>query len=91
MRHPESYVIALRSGGARVFGRRAKEIFAGGTILFVSAALQACSSDPSWPGTVQISDLPKILTPEERQKAIEQLQKNNPSQPASTSKPQQGQ
>jgi hypothetical protein len=52
------------------------------------AGLRACSSDPSWPSAGQISDLTHILTPEERHKAVEQLEKNDPNYAASQSKPQ---
>jgi hypothetical protein len=43
------------------------------------AGLQACSSDPSWPTLGKISDLSNILTAEQRQKAVQDLQKNDPN------------
>jgi hypothetical protein len=53
---------------------------AGAGILFaLCAGLQACSSDPSWPTLGKISDLSNVLTAEQRQKAVQDLQKNDPN------------
>jgi hypothetical protein len=88
MRHRESNVFALRSEVKRLLGGRFKELLACGAILVLCTSLQACSSDPSWPSPGQISDLTHILTPEERQKAVEQLEKEDRSRVADQSKPQ---
>jgi hypothetical protein len=39
--------------------------------------LTACAEDPKYPSLAKISDLGSILTPEERQKAVEDLQKQD--------------
>jgi hypothetical protein len=53
---------------------------AGAGILFaLLAGLNGCASDPSWPTLGKISDLNNILTTEERQKAVQDLQKNDPN------------
>jgi hypothetical protein len=88
MRHREGNVFALRSEVAGLFGRTFRGFLACGGIFALCASLQACSSDPSWPSAGQISDLTHILTPEERQKAVEQLEKNDPNSAANQSKPQ---
>ena len=41
------------------------------------AGLTACADDPKYPSLSKISDLGSILTPEERQKAVEDLQKQD--------------
>jgi hypothetical protein len=48
-------------------------------LFALGAALQACSSDPNWPTLGRVSDLNNILTAEERQKAVQDLQKNDPN------------
>jgi hypothetical protein len=89
MRHREGNVLALRSEVAGLSGGTFKGFLACGVFLVLCASLQACSSDPSWPSAGQISDLTHILTPEERQKAVEQLEKNDPNSAANQSKPQE--
>jgi hypothetical protein len=41
------------------------------------AGLTACAEDPKYPSLSKISDLGSILTPEERQKAVEDLQRQD--------------
>jgi hypothetical protein len=63
-------------------GRIARNLLRGGGagLLFaICAGLQACSSDPSWPALGKISDLSNIMTAEQRQKAVQDLQKNDPN------------
>ncbi len=43
--------------------------------LPLCAGLPACTSDPSWPTLGKVSDLGNVMTPEERQKAVQELQK----------------
>jgi len=43
--------------------------------LLLAAGLPACSSDPAWPTIGKVSDLGNVLTPEERQKAVQDMQK----------------
>jgi len=57
------------------------------------AGLSACTSDPTWPSMAKVTDLTNILTPEERQKAVQDLQKSDQGQnsnaAATTVKPAQ--
>jgi hypothetical protein len=48
---------------------------AGLAVAAMCAGLTACAEDPRYPSLSKISDLGTILTPEERQKAVEDLQK----------------
>jgi hypothetical protein len=51
---------------------------AGAGIWFaLCAGLQACTSSPDWPTLGKISDLTNVMTAEQRQKAVEDLQKND--------------
>jgi uncharacterized membrane protein YgcG len=43
----------------------------------ICAGLTACAEDPKYPSLSKISDLGTILTPEERQKAVQDLQKQD--------------
>jgi hypothetical protein len=43
----------------------------------ICTGLTACADDPRYPSLAKISDLGSILTPEERQKAVEDLQKQD--------------
>jgi hypothetical protein len=63
-------------------GRIARNLLRGsgaGILFALCAGMQACSSDPSWPALGKISDLSNILTAEQRQKAVQDLQKNDPN------------
>jgi hypothetical protein len=52
---------------------------AGAGLLFaLLAGLQACSTGSDWPTLGKISDLSNIMTAEQRQKAVQDLQKNGP-------------
>ncbi len=42
--------------------------------LTLSAGLSACTSDPAWPALGKITDIGSVMTPEERQKALQDLQ-----------------
>ncbi|MGO9486665.1 MAG: hypothetical protein ACLPX9_19165 [Rhodomicrobium sp.] len=61
--------------------------------LSLSAGLGACASDPEWPTIGKITDLENVMTPEQRQKALEELQKadQNQNNNASGSQAKQGQ
>jgi hypothetical protein len=50
------------------------------------AGLTACADDPRYPSLAKISDLGSILTPEERQKAVEDLQKQDQAHSANAVK-----
>ena len=41
------------------------------------ASLSACAEDPNYPSLAKISGLGTILTPAERQKAVQELQKQD--------------
>ena len=51
----------------------------GASLMAVSlcAGLTGCADDPKYPSLAKISDLGSILTPEERQKAVQDLQKQD--------------
>jgi hypothetical protein len=57
---------------------------ANGIAIMLCVGLAACAEDRNYPSLSKISDLGSILTPQERQKAVEDLQKqaqvhsNNP-------------
>ncbi len=63
---------------------------AAGVAFAFCAGLQACSSDPSWPTLSKVTDLTNTMTAEERQKAVQDLQKNDPNaSPSIVAKPAQ--
>ncbi len=51
--------------------------------LVLCASLAGCAENPNYPSVATISDLGNVLTPEERQKAVQDLQKDQ----ARTSEP----
>ena len=63
-------------------------LVANGIAIALCAGLTACAEDRNYPSLSKISDLGSILTPQERQKAVEELQKqdqthyNDPSRSA---------
>lgn len=79
MIHREDELFALRSIGVRI-AASAGRLAACAIALAICAGLQGCSSDPGWPTLGKISDLGNVMTPEERQKAIQDLQKNGQNQ-----------
>lgn len=72
--HHGAGVVALRSLNGRN-SRRFRRLAAVGVALSLAAGLPACSSDPSWPTLGKVPDLGNVLTPEERQKAVQDMQK----------------
>jgi hypothetical protein len=77
MRHKARRRCAFQYRGK---GRIAHSVLHGGgaAILFaLCAGLQACSTGPDWPTLGKISDLTNIMTAEQRQKAVQDLQKND--------------
>jgi uncharacterized membrane protein YgcG len=46
-------------------------------VAAICVGLTACAEDPKYPSLSKISDLGSILTPEERQKAVQDLQKQD--------------
>ena len=72
--HRACYKFVLRAGFDTV---KLKIASLGASLLVAAmcAGLTACAEDPRYPSLSKISDLGTILTPEERQKAVEDLQK----------------
>ena len=60
--------------------------------LLLAAGLPACTADPSWPALGKVTDLGNVLTPEERQKAVQDMQKSQTQNSSATGTPaKQGQ
>lgn len=82
---------ALCTVRGTITGRRVAGFAAAALALALCAGVGGCSSDPAWPVLGKVSDLTGTMTPEERQKAVEELQKNNQNQngapPVSQPKP----
>jgi uncharacterized membrane protein YgcG len=57
--------------------RRLAGVAASFLAMAFCAGLAACAEDPKYPSLSKITDLGSILTPEERQKAVEDLQKQD--------------
>jgi uncharacterized membrane protein YgcG len=72
--HRAYYKFALRVG---VVAEKLKIVSLGIVTATMCAGLTACAEDPKYPSLSKISDLGGILTPEERQKAVEDLQKQD--------------
>ena len=66
----------LRAGFDR---KKLKAVSLGASLAVVAmcVGLTACAEDPKYPSLAKISDLGSILTPEERQKAVQDLQKQD--------------
>ena len=74
--HRAFYKFVLRAG----FSIEKLKVASLGSSLIVAAicaGLSSCADDPKYPSLSKISDLENILTPEERQKAVEDLQKQD--------------
>ena len=78
--HPRG---ALRTLGVRATARRMTGLAAAVLALAFCAGLGACASDPDWPTLGKISDLSNVMTPEQRQKALQDLQKGDQAQNSS--------
>jgi hypothetical protein len=46
--------------------------------LALCAGLGGCASSQEWPSVAKISDVGNVMTPEQRQKALEDMQKGDP-------------
>jgi uncharacterized membrane protein YgcG len=74
--HRAFYKFVLRAG----FNTEKLKVASLGASLMavaICAGLTACADDPKYPSLSKISDLGTILTPEERQKAVQDLQKQD--------------
>ncbi len=79
--HRAFHKFVLRAG----FDTRKRRVASLGSSLMaaaICAGLTACAEDPKYPSLSKISDLGSILTPEERQKAVEDLQKQDQTRSA---------
>jgi hypothetical protein len=74
------------TGGKAESVRRLKLSAAGCLALVLSGGLQGCASDPNYPSLAKIAGLDNAMAPEERQKAIQDLQKNDPGASAQPAK-----
>ncbi len=74
--HRAYYKFVLRAG---IVTEKLKVASLGASLMAVAicAGLTACAEDPKYPSLSKISDLGGILTPEERQKAVQDLQKQD--------------
>ncbi len=72
--HRAFYKFVLRAAFVAVKGEIVS-LWAGLAAVAICAALAACAEDPKYPSLAKITDLGSILTPEERQKAVQDLQK----------------
>ncbi len=84
---------ALRKLRVPTTARRMTAPAAAALALALCAGLGACASSPDWPILGKVIDLDNAMTPEQRQKALEELQKADQSQNsnASGSQTKQGQ
>ena len=68
---------ALRAGlgskKRRVVGRAAASLLA----IALCAGLSACAGSENYPSLAKIADIGQIMTPEERQKTVDDLQKQD--------------
>ena len=74
--HRAFYKFVLRAG----FNTGKMRVASSGaslTVAAICAGLTACAEDPKYPSLSKISELGTILTPEERQKAVQDLQKQD--------------
>ncbi len=74
--HRAFYKFVLRAG-FDIGKLKVASLGAGLIAAAICMGLTACADDPKYPSLAKISDLGSILTPEERQKAVEDLQKQD--------------
>ena len=67
----------LAPGGAEILKSLIASVAAKGLAITLCIGLAACAEDRNYPSLSKISDLGSILTPLERQKAVEELQKQD--------------
>jgi uncharacterized membrane protein YgcG len=66
--------------------RQTARMAAAAAALFVCVGLTACAEDPKYPSLAKITGLENILSPEERQKAVQDLQKQEENHSSDASK-----
>jgi hypothetical protein len=76
--HPLGALRALRvpNTARRAAGPAAAAAFA----LALCAGLGGCASGQEWPSVAKISDVGNVMTPEQRQKAVQDMQKGDQGQ-----------
>ncbi len=72
-----AYCKFVLRAGFDIEKRKVASLGAGLMAVAVCVGLSACAEDPKYPSLAKISDLGSILTPEERQKAVEDLRKQD--------------
>jgi hypothetical protein len=80
--HPLGVLRALRvqNTARRTAARAAAAAFA----LALCAGLGGCASSQDWPSVAKISDVGNVMTPEQRQKALDDMQKGDPGHGSAT-------
>jgi uncharacterized membrane protein YgcG len=86
MRYSACQRFAFSGGSKAVAFRQTARIAAVAAALFVCAGLTACAEDPKYPSLAKITGLENILSPEERQKAVQDLQKQEENHSSDASK-----
>jgi hypothetical protein len=86
MRYQEGNGFAPRPVYKGEAARRVRLLAGVGLVLALCAGLQACASDPSYPSLAKITGLDSAMGPDERQKAIQDIQKNDPNAANATAK-----
>ncbi len=76
--HPQGALRALRVPNTvrGTAGFAAAAAFA----LALCTGLGGCTSGPEWPSVAKISDVGNVMTPEQRQKALQDMQKSDHGQ-----------
>jgi hypothetical protein len=69
------FVLRAEFKGGRT--RRLGSVAAGFIAIGLCAGLSACADDANYPSLAKIADVGAVMTPEERQKAMEDLQKQS--------------
>ena len=75
--HPLGVLRALRVPNV---ARRTATAAAAAFALALCAGLGGCASGQEWPSVAKISDVGNVMTPEQRQKALEDMQKSDHGQ-----------
>jgi hypothetical protein len=81
------------NGFTRPFRARGVTVYAALAAAFACFVLGGCSSvlktndDPTWPNMAKVLDPDNIMTPEQRQKAVQDMQKESATQSAPAAKP----
>lgn len=71
--------LAFVLGQGSTLKTRIASVAANFMAITLCAGLVACAEDRNYPSLSKISDLGSILTPQDRQKAVEELQKQDQS------------